>query len=194
MDYFIKDLKKKEPKSIAEVMAFISYNPSIGRVLKKGGVKLFRQMVIRRYEKFSKIKTLKQFDRFHNKWISEFMRDIKTSDNRKASYGHAQKAINVFLKTYVDWASKPARLTAKKLRPFLHVPLDKILMKAIKNNYPDFYNKEIKPLYKKKQTFSLSKINKKIYYKWQFFFRKKYPRKPLLFDIAWAIRRNNNNN
>ena len=62
-------------------------------------------------------------------------------------------------------------------------------MKTVSKNYIDFYKREIKPLQKNNYSFSLSRVNEYIYTKWQNFFREKYPEKPLLFDIVWAINR-----
>lgn len=189
MDKFIQELENNERRLISEVMAFMSYNPSIGRVLKKGGVKIFQKMAVAKVDKLRKIKTEKDFDSFHKKWVYEFISKIKTNKNRKCSYGQAQKAINVFLKLFVDWASLPDKNTSKRLLPFLHVPLDSILMWTIANNYRDFYKREIKPLQKDNWYFSLSEVEEAVYMKWQRFFREKHPKKPLLFDIAWAINR-----
>jgi len=189
MDGFIEKLKKREKQSIREVMAFMSYNPSIGRVLEKESVKVFQDMAVRKSDELRKIRTREDFDGFHEEWVHEFVRKIKTNKNQRCSYGQAQKAINVFLKLLVDWASRPDRNTAIKLRPFLHVPLDKILMKKIKEQYPYFYKEKIGPLQKHNSAFSLSRVDKRTYGRWQDFFRKKCPRKPLLFDIAWAIHR-----
>lgn len=189
MDKFIEELKKREEQSIIEVMAFMSYNPSIGRVLEKGGVKVFQEMAIQKVSKLKKINTKIKFDAFHKQWMSEFIKRIKTNRNHKCSYGQAQKAINVFLKLFVDWANLPDENTSKKILPFLHVPLDSILMKTVSKNYNDFYKREIKPLQKNNYSFSLLKVNEDIYTKWQNFFREKYPKKPLLFDIVWAINR-----
>lgn len=189
MDEFIEKLKKKEKQSIIEVMAFMSYNPSIGRVLEKGGVKVFQAMAVKKVSKLKKINTEEEFDAFHKRWMFEFGNNIKTNKNIKCSYGQAQKAINVFLKLFVDWANLPNKNTAKKILPFLHVPLDSILMKKVSKNYIDFYKKEIKPLQEDNQNFRLSKVNERIYVKWQNFFREKYSEKPLLFDIVWAINR-----
>ena len=189
MDKFIEKLKKREKQSIIEVMAFMSYNPSIGRVLKKGGVKVFQEMAIQEVSKLEEINTMEDFDTFHKKWMSKFIDKIKTNKGLECSYGQAQKAINVFLKLFVDWANLPDENTAKKMLPFLHVPLDKILMKNVRIEYPEFYKREIKPLQGYNYSFSLSKVDEEIYNKWQDFFRKEYPEKPLLFDITWAINR-----
>lgn len=189
MDSFIKKLKKSERETIIEVMAFMSYNPSIGRVLQKRGVKIFQKMAVRKVCKLKEVKTIKKFDSFHKAWIGEFISKIKTNQNKTCSYGQAQKAINVFLKLFVDWARLPDKRTAEKILPFLHVPLDSVLMWTICEKYPNFYAREIKPLQKVNWDLSLSKINKCFYIKWQTFFRERYPQKPLLFDVAWAINR-----
>lgn len=189
MDKYIEELKRRERQSIIEVMAFMSYNPSIGRVLKKRGVKVFQDMAIKKVRALKKIKTKKGFDKFHKNWVSEFIKKIKTNKNRKCSYGQAQKAINVFLKLFVDWARLPDKKTAKEILPFLHVPLDSILMKAVSKKYKEFYKEKIKRLQTYNRSFNLSQVDESIYTEWQKFFREKYRKKPLLFDVIWAMNR-----
>jgi hypothetical protein len=187
MDKLIRKLKRSENLSIVEVMALMSYNPSIGRVLEEGGVKKFQKMAIKKVKDLKRIKNKRNFDLFHNRWVCEFMERIRTNNDCDCSYGQAQKAINVFLKLFIDWASLPDSETREKLLPFLHVPLDSILMEAIIKTDPLFYKKDIKPLQKKYNwNLSLSKIGKEEYLRWQRFFREKHPEKPLLFDIVWA--------
>jgi len=190
MDKFIKKLKSKEKRSIIEIIALMSYSPSIGRALEKGGVKKFQKMAVRIAGNLNKIKKIEDFDRLHKRWVGKIREKIKTNKNRKSSIGQAQKAINVFLKLLVDWARLPDKRISKRLLPFLHVPLDNILMEEIWENYPYFYEREIRPLQKKSNSnLSLAKIDMAEYLEWQKFFRKKHPKKPLLFDIAWAINR-----
>ena len=47
MDKYIQELLNSESNSIIEVMAFMSYNPSIGRVFETGGVKVFKKMTLK---------------------------------------------------------------------------------------------------------------------------------------------------
>ena len=101
MDEFIGKLKKREEPSKIEVMAFMSYNPSIGRVLKRDSVKVFQEMALKKVNRLKEMKTQDSFDNFHKNWVREFIKKIKTNKNRKCSYGQAQKAINVFLKLFV---------------------------------------------------------------------------------------------
>lgn len=141
-------------------------------------------------QELPKINTVNDFDSYHKKYVFEIINDIKTNKNSIASFGQAQKPINVFLKVYVDWARRPTPKISEKIISFLHVPLDSIIMKTIKSVNERFYNKEIKPFIKiKQQEFSLSMIDEVIYYKWQTFFRKNHPKKPLLFDVIWGLNR-----
>lgn len=187
---FIEELLKKEDDSVTSVMAFMSYNPSIGRVLEKGGVKKFQKMILQLVNELPQVHSKHDFDNVHDKYTKEVIRTLKTSKTTTISYGQAQKPINVFLKIYVDWARKPNEKIRSKLLPFLHVPLDSILMKTIKKKYQNWYKATIKLLQRARtQEFSLSKIDKNIYIEWQIFFRGEYPTKPLIFDIVWAINR-----
>ena len=182
-DRFIRNLRDNENKLILEVMAFVSYNSSIGRVFAKGGVKEFEQLMTNFVAELPSINSKQSFDELHTKYVKKLIIKIKPSKNSnssKASYGQAQKPINVFLKFYVDWAKYPNGKIRKRILSFLHVPLDKILMKAIKKEYPDWYSQKIKPKIKyQNQRYSLSKINRRLYYEWQNFFREKYSHKPL---------------
>jgi hypothetical protein len=93
----------------------------------------------------------------------------------------------VFLKLYVDWAKLPDRSTAHRLLPYLHVPLDSILMREISKQYKRDISQTIHPI--QRSTFPLTEINRQAYQAWQTFFRSKYRKKPLLFDILWATGR-----
>lgn len=185
---------------ITEIMAFMSYNPTIARVLEKKGVKKFELLMsqlvseLPRITRLSMIKRQKEFDKLHKKYMDKIIKKFtrsKNSKSSKVSYGQAQKPINVFLKLYVDWAKRPNSNVRKKILCFLHVPLDKILMHSIKNEYLGWYSCKIKPKIKNvNQPYSLSKINMRLYNEWQKFFREKYPNKPLIFDLVWALNRN----
>jgi hypothetical protein len=171
-------------------MAFMSYNPSIGRVLEPGGVGKFRGIATKLVEELHNVKAIIDFDHLHDIYVKKLICGLRTSRKSRLSYGQAQKPINVFLKVYVDWAHKPNSSVRQKIIPYLHVPLDSILMKSVRGAYPEWYDDEIAPYVRNKtQLFSLSKIDKRMYYRWQHFFRTKSPKKPLIFDIAWAVNR-----
>lgn len=64
-------------------------------------------------------------------------------------------------------------------------------MEMISTKYPDWYQQNIKQYVNNSQKeFRLSQIkDEDLYYRWQKFFREKYPEKPLIFDVAWALNR-----
>ena len=190
MDEWIQDLLREEPAAVTRVMAFMSYNPSIGRVLEKGGVKKFQELMANMVPQLTEVRDRAQFDALHARCVEKIIADFKTSRGSAPTYGQAQKPVNVFFKVYVDWAGRPDQRTQARLVPFLHVPLDSILMKAVKRRHGPWYAKKIKPyLTSSQQEFSLSKISREAYLTWQQFFREIYPDKPLIFDIAWALNR-----
>lgn len=184
-------LKSNEKPAIDETMAMMSYNPSIGRVLSSGGVIKFKKIAIRKIRLLKNIKNKQQFDRFHKRFVLDIMDAIKkTSSGKKISYGHGQKPINVFLKVYVDWASYPNRRISRRLNKFLHVPLDYWVMRYIKNERHEIFDKLVKPIYRERgvniSDLSLAQIDKSIYYAWQEACRKICSFRPLLLDVIWA--------
>jgi hypothetical protein len=108
-----------------------------------------------------------------------------TSRGEKISYGQAQKPVNVFLKVYVDWAGLPKPEIAVRLRPYLHVPLDSVVMKYIRYHFPQHYQK-----FNLRIT-SLSEMGREQHYSWQKCLRELNPKKPLIVDVFWAINRFN---
>lgn len=161
MDDFVTNLHKRESKAVTEVMAFMSYNPSIGRVLEKGGVRKFQRLVIKLVSELYNVNSAYSFDSLHHRFIMKMINNFETSLGKRLSYGQGQKPINVFLKLYVDWAGKPDGKVRRKLLPFLHVPLDYYIMEAVRWEYADWYEANIRPLIRySAQQFSLSKMNK----------------------------------
>ncbi len=145
MDDFVTELIKCEDDSIVSVIAFATYNPSIGRVLETGGVKKFERIAKTLVSALPSIETVGDFDALHRRTVAQLIRNFQTARGVGVSYGQAQKPINVFLKVYVDWAHRPSTSIRERLLPFLHVPLDSILMKTIKAQFPAWYFTEIRP-------------------------------------------------
>jgi hypothetical protein len=171
-------------------MAFMSYNPSIGRVLQGGGVKKFERVARHLVRGLSAVRSRRDFDSLHRRYVRHILTTFRTSRGRKPSYGQAAKPINVFLKVYLDWAGLPNSRVRRRLLPFLHVPLDSVLMGKIKQNEAAWYREKIWPHVKGEVSpHSLSLVNQDVYWEWQNYFRARWPKKPLLFDIAWAIYR-----
>lgn len=192
----LSKLRNKEEQAKICTLALMSYNPSIGRVLERKGVKKFEKIA---WGKFSNIRTiddLNQFDNFHSKFVNKVITEIRTNRGELASYGQAQKPVNVFLKVLVDWANLPDGSIANRIRKFLHVPLDKLLMSNFKREFLKDFENEIRPKYFEKNIppqniFSLSKIDESIYWAWQKAFRRLCPDKPLLLDVMWFLNRQN---
>ncbi len=137
----------REPEAIARTLAMMAYYPAIGRVLSKGGVKQFQDLVCEIVPKLYHVQASReQFDKLHAETSQEIIAMFRTNRQKSLSYGQAQKPLNVFLKVYVDWAKQPTRELADKLAPFLHVPLDSLLMTFFWREVPGEYQSRIVPL------------------------------------------------
>jgi len=153
---------------------------------------------------------MNEFDGFHEQFVEAVHSRIRDKEGGPLSYGEAQKSINVFLKTYVDRSSLPDIETAKRLRPFLHVPLDSVMIGHFRKNFKSDYAKYISPAHNKENevykaktpTFTgkipdatlskLAYIFRDVYIAWQKWFRDIYPEKPVLLDTIWALERERN--
>jgi hypothetical protein len=193
----------------------MAYIPAIGRALEKGGVGKFADLMVETVPKFYGYVTREHVDTIHAQTCERIISSFKTKSNQNLSYGQAQKALNVFLKVYVDHANRPDPELARKLVPFLHVPLDSILMKFIAREFREDYEKRIVRLRQQLaertaerlkehlpdstptvirralfgNEFSLVGINKEIYLAWQELLRSLWPGKPLMLDIIWVLER-----
>jgi hypothetical protein len=176
-------LEKLENQAVFCTLAMMSYNPSIGRVLEKGGVNEFIRIATKEFLLIDSIQTREEFDSWHEQFVVMLQNQIKTASGRTPSHGQAQKPINVFLKVYVDWARLPKTESAMRLRPYLHVPLDSVIMRYTRQKFLDFYQKH------SLRFVSLAGIDKNLYYRWQKCFREILPKKPLLIDVFWAENR-----
>ena len=137
------------------------------------------------------IKTRSEFDEQHRAWVKELRQRLVPHNGQPASYGQGQKSLNVFLKFYVDWASRPDPDTACRLRPWLHCPLDKVVMEGLCKEFREEYQRRLRPLHggSPQQRFSLSQMSEEAYRAWQAWIRELSPLKPVLVDVAWALER-----
>jgi len=199
----------------------MAYNPSIGRVLEKGGVNKFVKLMVENVPQLEGISNQDEFDGFHDKLVDLIKGAVKTNRGEDISYGQAQKPLNVFFKVFVDWASRPTSKKASQLRMFLHVPLDSILMEEIKDKFPKEYEECVATAYDSIRNdlkealiqqgkevndrelqkfidpskFSLNAmIFKEIYYAWQQCLRRIHPERPVLLDVLWSLKRKNSLN
>ena len=136
----------------------------------------------------------KEFDERHHAWIGTILQVLRTNRQQNLTYGQAQKTINVFLKFYVDWASRPTPQSAARLRPWLHCPLDKVVMEALRSRNTAAWHQRIwEPHYRGRvghqQRSSMSTVNEPAYRAWQAWIRELSPGKPVLIDAIWSLSR-----
>jgi hypothetical protein len=203
----------REPEAIIRTLAMMAYNPAIGRVLQGGSVVKFADLIADEIPKIYSV-LIEKFDDWHSGMCARILADFKTAKGEKLSYGQAQKPLNVFLKVYVDWAKLPSRELAEKLTPALHCPLDSVVMRFIKREFPNAYDERIAPVRRYKldriteraseiagtssqavarrilgNEFSLAAIDKETYLQWQALCRSLWPGKPVQLDLIWALER-----
>jgi hypothetical protein len=131
-----------------------------------------------------------EFDHLHQKWVAQLQRALRTARGGQLSYGQGQKSLNVALKFIVDWASRPDAPTAEKLRPWLHCPLDSVVMKYLHDLFPSHYRTRIESFYPRpQQRFSLTSMSAEAYHAWQAWIRELLPFKPVILDVVWVFQR-----
>jgi len=180
-----RKLQQKEHESIMAAMAMQTFNPAIGRTLVSGSVNKFIVSSVRELPKLEKISTRAEFDRFHDRWCKKLMIKI-----RGCGYGSAQKAINVLLKMYVYWSKMPRNW--ERLKRYLHVPLDSVIIEYFETNYSDQFETFISPLYENydHDCYNLKHMTRHQYLPWVKLLRKVAEKNPAIeIDILWQIER-----
>ena len=154
------------------------------------------------------INTLGEYDAFHHRFVTEFRSNIKNRNGTIISYGEAQQPINIFLKDYVDNIHSLGESVAERLRMYLHVTLDGVMIYYLQSFFRDDYAKHIAPFQdacgafdngrrvsfhrqdtSQSQLIQLLFIGKNTYYAWQAWFRRIFPSRPSLLDGIWSIGR-----
>lgn len=205
-------LAGREQDAITRTIAMMTFVPAIGRVLQEDAVWGFADLMVEATSRLYGMPSRESFDLLHAETCERLIASQKTARGQTPAYGHAQKPINVFLKVYVDWAKLPDRSLAETLVPFLHVPLDSLLMKFISREFSEDYEMRIGKLRRRRidhtaerakdfpdarslarmlagKEFSLAAVDKELYLAWQEFFRDLWPSKPLMLDIIWFLER-----
>ncbi len=175
-----------------EGIAMMTYNPSIGRALAPGGVGKFKKIARGAVRRLNQIRDREAFEGHHRGLVLQTLREIsRTSRGKRISYGEAQKAVNVFLKVYVDWAKLPDRRTAVRLGRLLHVPLDSVVMGQVRREHRQKYDEIVAPIYREggkwPSDLRLSITTYPMYCAWQKFFRQVRPRRPIDLDVIWSL-------
>ncbi len=128
------DLKAKEELSVVRGLGSLAFVRAQGRTLEeRSQEKVLAQLWVIRGE-LESIQSPEQFDQRHHAWVENALQVLRTNRNNQLAYGQGQKTINVFLKFYVDWASRPTSDAAARLRPWLHCPLDRVVMEALRSH------------------------------------------------------------
>jgi hypothetical protein len=179
----------------------------MGPIYQKGAVSIFQELAVQFSEQLKQITTMNEFDNFHEQFVAAVHSKIRDGEGAPLSYGEAQKSINVFLKTYIDRSNLPDIETAKRLKPFLHVPLDSVMIGYFRKNFKSAYARYVSPAHNKENeeykaktpSFTgkipetmlskLAYIFQDVYTAWQKWFRDIYPEKPVLLDTIWALER-----
>ncbi|MDP3062720.1 MAG: hypothetical protein Q8O40_05865 [Chloroflexota bacterium] len=206
IDELVNQLIARAPEFTIKGFAMMSYNPAIGRVLEKGGVDKFRAMAWEHVQRLTGVRTPEEYDNFHDAFVAAVRENLRTNKGEELSYGQAQKPVNVFMKVLVLFANLPTRESASTLKPFLHVPLDSVVMEYFQSHYPADYRQFIMPVIEDYRTAAKaggssvtlpdrlfldlrSVFNKDHYYAWQRLFRALYPKCPVLLDFVWSVNR-----
>jgi hypothetical protein len=192
--HWLKNLAQNEDLSIVRGLGSLAFVRAQGRTLEERSQdKILEQLWNIRVE-LESITAREAFDSRHHSWIERAVQALRTSRQAQLAYGQGQKTINVFLKFYVDWASRPTGDVAARLRPWLHCPLDKVVMEALRAYDTDSWRRRIwEPHYRGRvphqQRASMSMINEAAYRAWQAWIRELSPQKPLLIDTIWSLDR-----
>ena len=100
----------------------------------------------------------------------------------------------MFLKFNVDWASRPTADVAARLRPWLHCPLDKVIMEALRSHdvktwMARIWESHYKGRVEHQQRASMSSVNEPAYRAWQLWIRELSREKQVLIDALWSLSR-----
>jgi hypothetical protein len=191
---WLTNLAQNEDLSIVRGLGSLAFVRAQGRTLEeRSQEKILEQLWNIRVE-LESIATREQFDSRHHAWVEHAVQVLRTNRQSELAYGQGQKTINVFLKFYIDWASRPTADVAERLRPWLHCPLDKVVMEALRAHDTDSWRRRIWERHYRgrvshQQRASMSMINEAAYKEWQAWIRELSPKKPLLIDTIWSLDR-----
>lgn len=188
------ELKGKEDLSVVRGLGSLAFLRSQGRTLEERSQEKVLALLWAVRSELDAVHSAEQFNERHHTWVGDALRLLRTNRKGHLEYGQGQKTINVFLKFYVDWASRPTPDVAALLRPWLHCPLDKVVMEALRSLDTKTWRERIwEPHYRGRvshqQRSSMASINEPAYRAWQSWIRELSPEKPVLIDALWSLRR-----
>jgi hypothetical protein len=188
------ELKTKEDLAIVRGLGSLAFVRGQGRTLEEKSQEKVLELLWTVRCELEAIGSREEFDHRHHVWVGSVVQALRTNRQSQLAYGQGQKTINVFLKFYVDWASRPSAETAIRLRPWLHCPLDRVIMEALRSHDTETWRERIwKPHYRGRishqQRASMSSITEPAYRAWQEWIRELSPDKPILLDALWSLMR-----
>ncbi len=152
--------------------------------------------------------TSAEFDDYHHEFVTAFRDTIKTRSGTVISYGEAQQPINIFLKDYVDNIHLLGTEEAARLRQYIHVTMDGVMIYYFQSFFREDYLRHIAPYHNASgcfdnchapsfhhQDLSQSQLTQLLFFSrdtycaWQSWFRQIYPSRPSLLDAVWSIAR-----
>jgi hypothetical protein len=189
---WLGSLAKNEDLSIVRGLGSLAFVRAQGRTLEERSQKKILELLWTIRCELDSLRSQKQFDERHHAWIERVLQHLRTNRQSQLAYGQGQKTINVFLKFYVDWASRPTADDAARIRGWLHCPLDRVVMEALRSQDADAWRRRIwEPHYRGRVTHqrraSMSMINEPAYRAWQAWIRELSPQKPVLIDTIWSL-------
>ena len=102
------------------------------RVFQKGSAPTVKTMLRRALGRLGAVRTRRQFEGVHQRFCRAFARKVRVAKTgTNASYGHGAKVLDVALKVCVHYCSLPSPLTARRIRPLLHLGIDTPIMKHL---------------------------------------------------------------
>lgn len=188
------ELGAKEDLSIVRGLGSLAFVRGQGRTLEERSQEKVLALLWTVRGELESLHSRDEFDRRHHAWVENALQALRTNRQNQLAYGQGQKTINVFLKFYVDWASRPTVQTAVQVRPWLHCPLDRVIMEALRSHDTETWRRRIwEPHYRGRVTHqqraSMSSITEPAYRAWQTWIRELSPEKPILIDALWSLLR-----
>jgi hypothetical protein len=192
---WLLDLKANEDLSVVRGFGSLAFVRAQGRTLEERSQEKVLAMLWTIRGGLESIQSPEQFDKRHRAWVENALQVLRT--NRPAGTTCVRtgpKDNQRLLKFYVDWASRPTADAAARLRPWLHSPLDKVIMEALRSHDTDTWRRRIwEPHYRGRaehqQRASMSSVNEPAYRAWQSWIRELSPEKPVLIDALWSLLR-----
>ena len=99
MDQFVTDLIKQEIEALTKVIAFMSYIPSIGRVLETGGVRKFQRLAVRLVSELAFVRDVVSFDNLHHIYVMRMINNFKTAHGKDCLTGKVKSQLTSFSKS-----------------------------------------------------------------------------------------------